>query len=163
MNAHGNEYIIDTSITATEPPPAGDQPFDQDEMEQIGNLYRIPWHVRQQAADASEDVFGYRWPYALRALPDGVVLRVDNLYLTLPPRTRMMYLTIEGQEARRVYWEARGNQHALELDPIPTVYIPMDYDAFMYMHRRITNGFQQIDLQRYFLYNDLVPALDPEP
>ena len=55
-----NEYIIDTSITATAAPPAGDPDFDDDEMLQIGDLYRIPWHVRQAAADASYDVFRYR-------------------------------------------------------------------------------------------------------
>ena len=161
-----NEYIIDTSITPTAPPPAGG--FDADEMLQIGDLYRIPWHVRQNAAEASIAAFGYRWPDALTTLPDGVVVRVDNLYLSYAPRRRKISLRIEGQAARRTYWEARGNQYALERDPIPAAYIAIEYDAFMHMHRRIAMGaglyrYVQIDLEQYHVGNDLTPALDPEP
>jgi hypothetical protein len=158
-----NEYIIDTSITATEPPPAGDRRFDDEEKLQIGDTYRIPWHVRQMAADASYAAFGYRWPETLTTLPDGVVVRINELYLSFAPRRRMISLRIEGQEARRTYWETRGNQYALERDPIPAAYIQVEYDAFMYPHKRVQGGYEQIDLAPYYLDNDRYPALDPEP
>ena len=136
-------------------------------MLQVGDLYRIPWHVRQDAAEASIAAFGYRWPVALTTLPDGVVVRVDDLYLSYAPRRRMISLRIEGQEARRTFWEALGNQYALERDPIPAAYTQIEYDAFMYMHQRIAMGaglyrYVQIDLEQYHFFNDLTPALDPE-
>ena len=139
-----NQYIIDTSITATAPPPAGDPDFDDDEMLQIGDLYRIPLHVRQAAAAAIHAVtppsfWEDRWPVALTTLPDGVVLRVDDLYLRWHARQRYMSLRIQGQE--------------------PAAYIQVDYLDFMYMHRITTDGYEQIDLRPYYLGNDTVPAL----
>ena len=162
-----NKYIINTSITPTAPPPAGGPSFDADEMLQVGDLYRIPWHVRQNAAEASIAAFGYRWPDALTTLPDGVVVRVDDLYLSYAPRRRMISLRIEGQEARRTFWEALGNQYALERDPIPAAYTQIEYDALLYMHQRIAMGaglyrYVQIDVAKYCVGNDLTPALDPE-
>ena len=136
-----NAYIIDTSITAVEP-PQGDRPFD-DERIQI-SYFRIPRHVLQMAAEASIDVFGYRWPVAFDFVPDHAVLRVDHLYRqnfgSIAPRMRWVSLRIEGQEARRMYWEARGNQYALERDRIPAAYIQMEYDAFINMHQKIEVG-----------------------
>ena len=72
-----------------------------------------------------------------------------------------MSLRIEGQEARRVYWEARGTPSAAFRGPgqIPAAYIQVDYDAFMYMHQRVRGGYEQIDLRPYYLGNDTVPAL----
>jgi len=162
-----NKYVINTSITPTAPPPAGGPSFDADEMRQVGDLYGIPWHVRQNAADASIAAFGYRWPDALTTLPDGVVVRIDALFYAVAPRRRMIALRIEGGEARRTYWEARGNQYALERNPIPAAWISIEYDAFMHMHQRRTirpglYRYERIDLEQYHVGNDLTPALDME-
>ena len=124
-----NEYIIDTSITPEWGNFTPERNFTADEMRQIGDLYQIPWHVRQAAADASIAVFGYRWPVAFTDLPDGVVVRIDDLYLSVAPRRRMISLRIEGDEARRTFWETRGNQYALERNPIPAAWIAIEYDV----------------------------------
>ena len=75
-----NAYIIDTSIrqrTGLLLPHHHVPELPEDE---IGDLYRIPLRVRELAAHAA-NLFGRDWPLEFTALPNGTVVRVNNLWL----------------------------------------------------------------------------------
>ena len=136
-----NKYIIHTSIPAPHPtavnPPvgpdphvtAGDPPFTDEEMEAIGNLYRIPLRVRQEAAHVSCVHFEYDWPWLLQRLPEGSVVRIDRLFYK--------YGRVENHLERI---------RMLELCVIESnVRMRMEYNAFMYMRN---NNHTIIDISQ---------------
>ena len=137
-----NVYTIDTSIPApdanpwfalvNDPNPVLCPPFTDEEMEAIGNLYRIPLRVRQEAAHVSCVHFGYDWPWLLQRLPEGSVVRIDRLFYK--------YGRVENHLERL---------RMLELCVIESnVRMRMEYNAFMYMRN---NNHTIIDISQYRL------------
>ena len=122
-----SEYLVNVN---TENPG-----FDESEMEEIGNLYRIPLAIRQDAARASFIKNGYNWPPNLISLPENSVVLVNRLYYKIHHhKTRIKMLNL------RV------------LDDC-TVEINIEYEAFMNMHKLHSNGIDlvEINLAKYQL------------
>lgn len=86
--------------------------------DEIGDLYRIPLRVRELAAHAA-NLFGRDWPLEFTALPNGTVVRVNNLWLDwhYGVRMRMVELRVDDMEALRAYHHARGRTYTHTIPP----------------------------------------------
>ena len=163
-----NEYVIDTSITPLTA-IGGDMPFTPDDMFEIGDCYEIPFHVRQEAAQAASFRTGYTWPDELRRLPDGVEVCVSRLYTWLHfgqnmnvVRRRYIALRVDDQRACRAHWLALGHHYGQQA-PIPSFEIGMWYNEFMNMYTgNPAQGFVPINLEPYHVRHEHLPALRPE-
>ena len=102
--------------------------FTDAEMEQVGNLYRIPLQVRKDAAHASSVRFGYDWPPELTDLKDFSVVMVNRLYYQDDD---------DGNRIKMLNLRVLNNC---------TVEIDIKYEAFMNMHKLNRNGHDLIDI-----------------
>jgi hypothetical protein len=134
-----NPYMIHTSIPApnanpwmlTDPNPILCPPFTDKEMEAIGDLYRIPLRVREEAAFVSCIDFEYDWPRLLQTLPRGSVVRINKLF----------------------YGYVRENNHLQRVKMIQLVvpgtndHMEMEYDALMHNMRNLKH--EVVDISQF--------------
>ena len=151
------------------------QPTVEEVQDQIGDLYQIPSAVLIEGARLAS-ARNYVWPEALRRLADNVIVRVNRLYnfsddwdpTVVNPL--MIELRVDDMQARQnALGQSRldDNSNILYQNIQQPLCIIMEYTEFIHMKRRVmiagVTRLQDVNLfERYWIANDLSPALDEE-